>query len=223
MLSAIVDFRWEPGRLVLWLAVERSQMGTRRISYLLLVGFGVSALSPQCDAQGRAARGAQEPKQQVFADLGRIMKGVMFPASNVIFATQKQNPADVTPAKDPSTATDLLYGSYGKWEAVENSALTIAEVASLLNLPGRKCLNGRDVPVRDPDWPQLVRALQEAAMTTYKAAQSKSQDKVIEAAAILNAACANCHDRYRVANDLLPLEEKADLPDRCKSRASPGR
>jgi hypothetical protein len=198
-------------------------MGTRRISYLLLVGFGALVLSPQCDAQGRGATGTQEVTQQVYAGLGQIMKGIMFPASNVIFAAQKHNPADVTPAKDPSAATDLLDGSYGKWEAVENSALAIAETANLLILPGRKCLNGREVPVKDPDWPQLVHALQEAAMTTYKAAQSRNQDKVIDAAATLNAACANCHDRYRVANDLLPLEEKADLPDRCKSRASPAR
>jgi hypothetical protein len=198
-------------------------MGTRRISYLLLLAFGALVLSPQCDAQARGATGTQELKQQVYAVLGQIMKGIMFPASNVIFAAQKQNPADVTPAKDPSTATDLLDGSYGKWEAVENSALAIAETANLLTLPGRKCLNGRDVPVKDLDWPPLVRALQEAAMITYKAAQSRSQDKVINAAATLNAACANCHDMYRVANDLLPLEEKADLPDRCKSRSSPAR
>jgi len=198
-------------------------METRRISYLLLAGLGALVLSPECDAQGRGATGTQGVKQQVYADLGQIMKGIMFPASNVIFATQKRNPADVTPAKDPSTATDLLDGSYGKWEAVENSALVIAETANLLNLPGRKCLNGRDVPVKDADWPLLVRALQEAAMTEYRAAKSRNQDKVIDAAATLNAACANCHDQYRVANDLLPLVEKPDLPDRCKSRASPAR
>jgi hypothetical protein len=198
-------------------------MGTQRISYLLLVGFGALVLSPQCDAQGTGATGTQELKQQVYAGLGQIMKGIMFPASNVIFAAQKHNPADVTPAKDPSAATDLLDGSYGKWEAVENSALAIAETANLLSLPGRKCLNGRDVPVKDQDWTPLVQALQEAAMTAYKAAQSRNQDKVVDAAATLNAACANCHDRYRVANDLLPLVEKADLADRCKSRASPAR
>lgn len=198
-------------------------METRRIFYLLLIGFEALLLASQCDAQGRGATRAQEPKQQVYADLGQLMKGIMFPASNVIFATQKQNPADVTPSKDPSTATDLLDGSYGKWEAVENSALAIAESANLLILPGRKCLNGRDVPVKDREWPRLVQALQEAAMTTYKAAKSRNQDKVIDAAATLNLACANCHDRYRVANDLLPLEEKADLPDRCKSIASPTR
>ena len=191
-------------------------MGILRSFRLLLVGFGALILSPQCDAQGRGATGTQEPKPRVYAVLGQVMKGIMFPASNVIFAAQRENPADVKPAKDPSTATDALDGSYGKWEAVENSALAIAETANLLILPGRKCSNGLDVPVKNPDWSQLVQGLREAAMTTYKAARSKNQDRMIEAAATLNAACANCHDRYRVANDLLPLVEKANLADRCK-------
>jgi cytochrome c553 len=60
-------------------------------------------------------------------------------------------------------------------------------------------------------------------MTAYHAAESKNQDKMVEAAATLNAACANCHDRYRVANDLVPRVEKANFPDRCRERASPGR
>jgi hypothetical protein len=191
-------------------------MGMLRSFYLLLVGFGVLILSPQCDAQGRGGTGTQELKPQAYAALGQVMKGIMFPASNVVFGAQKENPADVKPAKDPSSATDALDGSYGKWEAVENSALAIAEAANLLIIPGRKCLNGLDVPVKNPDWPQLVRTLQEAAMTAYKAAQSKNQDKMVDAAATLNAACANCHDRYRVSNDVLPLVEKANLPDRCK-------
>jgi|SRR5581483_8465693 len=191
-------------------------MGTPRIFNLLLAGFGVLILSPHGDAQGRRTTGTQELKPQVYAALGEVMRGILFPASNVIFSAQKENPADVTPAKDPSGATDLLDGSYGKWEAVENSALAIAEAANLLILPGRKCLNGREVPVKSADWPVLVQGLRKAAMTAYKAAQSKNQAKMVDAAATLNTACANCHDRYRVANDLLPRVEKANLADRCK-------
>jgi cytochrome c553 len=148
------------------------------------------------------------------------MKGIMFSASNVIFAAQLKNPADVKPAKVPSQATDVLDGAYGQWEAVENSALAIAEASNLLLLPGRKCLNGRDVPLKDPEWAPFVQELRASAMTAYKAAQSKNQDKVRDAAVSLNTACANCHDRYRVDNDLLPLDEKANLPDRCKPSPS---
>jgi hypothetical protein len=187
-----------------------------RISYLLLVGLGALILSPQCEAQRRGAAGTHELKPQVYAVLAQVMRGILFPASNVIFAAQGKNPADVKPAKDPSTATDLLDSSYGQWEAVENSALAIAESANLLILPGRKCANGRDVPLKNPDWSELVQGLRDGAMTAYKAAQSKNQEKMVDAAATLNAACANCHDRYRVANDLVPRVEKANLEDRCK-------
>jgi hypothetical protein len=190
--------------------------GMLRIVYLLLVGLGALIVSPQCDAQGRGATGTQELKPQVYAVLSQVMRGIIFPASNVIFAAQRANPANVKPAKDPSSATDALNGSYGKWEAVENSALAIAEAANLLILPGRKCSNGLAVPLKNPDWSQLVQGLREAAITAYKAAQSENQDRMVDAAATLNAACAACHDRYRVANDLLPLVEKADLADRCK-------
>jgi len=194
-----------------------------RIFCLLLVGFGALILPPLSDAQGRGAAGSQELKPQAYAVLAQIMRGILFPASNVVFAASRENPADVKSARDPSTSTDLLDSSYGQWEAVENSALAIAEIANVLTLPGRKCSNGLDVPVKSPDWSQLIQGLREAAMTAYHAAQSKNQDKMVDAAATLNAACANCHDRYRVANDLVPRVEKANLADRCKWPASPAR
>src|SRR5438876_8572444 len=42
------------------------------------------------------------------ATLGQLMKGILFPASNVIFAAQDKNPNDVPPAKDPALSTDPL-------------------------------------------------------------------------------------------------------------------
>ena len=46
-------------------------------------------------------------------------------------------------------ATDLLASTFGRWQAVENSALGIAELAALLNVPGRKCSNGVEVPLKN--------------------------------------------------------------------------
>jgi len=135
------------------------------------------------------------------------MRGTLYPASNVIFAAQGDNPADVPQAADPSVAVNLLASSYGKWEAVENSSLAIFEVANLLSLPGRKCANSRAVPITNPDWPKFVQGLRDAAMTSYKAAQSKNQDNILMAADVLTTACANCHNKYR---------EKPNLADRCK-------
>jgi cytochrome c553 len=134
------------------------------------------------------------------------MKGIIYPSSNVIFAAQSENPADVPPAKDPSTATNPLASSYGKWEAVENAGLAIAEAANLLTIRGRKCTNGRDVPISNADWPKFVQGLRDAGMAAYKAAQSKNQDNILMAADTISTACANCHDKYR---------EKPTLADRC--------
>lgn len=154
-----------------------------------------------------AARSAAAPLFQVHATLAQLMKGTLFPSSNVIFAAQGENPAEVKPAPDPSLATNPLASTYGKWEAVENASLAITETANLLLLPGRKCSNGRDVPLRNADWTKFVQGLRDAGMTAWKAAQSKNQDNILMAADAVSTACSNCHDKYR---------EKANLADRCK-------
>jgi hypothetical protein len=135
------------------------------------------------------------------------MKGIFFSNSNVIFFAQSKNPTDVTPAKDASLATDPLENTYGKWEAVENSALAIADGANLLSVPGRKCSNGRAVPMANADWAKLVQGVREAGLKAYAAAHAKDQDKILDAADTLSTACSNCHDKYR---------EKPTPADRCK-------
>jgi hypothetical protein len=152
---------------------------------------------------------AQGPatKTTVPANLVQLMRGTLYPESNVVFAAQDVNPAEVPHAKDPSMATDLLASQYGKWDAVENSALAIAEVATLLSIPGRKCANGLDVPVKNPDWSKFVEELRDAGMTAYAAAQTKNQDKMTDVADVMTTACKHCHDRYR---------DRRKFADRCK-------
>jgi hypothetical protein len=141
------------------------------------------------------------------ANLAQLMRGTLYPESNVVFAAQDVNPADIPHAKDPSMATDLLASQYGKWDAVENSALAIAEVANLLELPGRKCANGLDVPLKNADWAKFVQELREAGMAAYAAAQAKNLDKMTDVAGVMTTACADCHLRYR---------DRRKPADRCK-------
>ena len=171
---------------------------SRAVLALLVAGAISTSL---IEAQSPAA-----PAQKVEANLAQLMRGTLYPESNVVFAAQDTNPADVPHAKDPSMATDPLASQYGKWEAVENNALAIAEVANLLTLPGRKCSNGVDVPVKNPDWAKFVQGLREAGMSAYAAAQTKNQDKMTDVADVMTTACKNCHDKYR---------EKPKV-DRCK-------
>jgi hypothetical protein len=171
--------------------------------------IGVSRAQTPAKAPATAPKGgaASALKPEVHATLAQVMKGILYPASNVIFAAQSDNPADVKPAKDPATATNPLESAYGKWEAVENAAMALSEAANLLILPGRKCSNGLPVPLKNADWPKFVQGLREAGAATYKAAQSKNQDNILMAADTMTTACANCHDKYR---------EKPSLADRCK-------
>ena len=194
--------------------LKRCNMRIRRVVFVLLVWAGMSTFVEVSQAQSPArgpastpARGAAALKPEIRATLAQLMKGILYPSSNVIFAAQNENPADVKPAPDPSTAPNPLASTYGKWEAVENSALALAEAANLLILPGRKCSNGLPVPLQNADWAKFVQGLREAGMTVYKAAQSKNQDNIVMAAETMTEACANCHDKYR---------EKANLADRCK-------
>ena len=179
----------------------------RNHAFTLLLTCASLACTGFVCAQTPAPKAAARPLAPVSANLAQLMKGLLFPNSNVIFAAQSDNPAEMKPVGDPSLSPNPLLSTYGKWEAVENSALGIAEAATLLTLPGRTCSNGLPVPLRNPDWAKFVQALREAAMISYKAAQAKSQDKILEATDSLATACANCHDKYR---------EKPTLAARCK-------
>ncbi len=192
--------------------MHRDYSSIRRIALFISIAsftFSVDrseAQAPATPAPARAARPATSAPV-VEATLGQLMKGILYPSSNVIFAAQDQNPADVPPAKDPSTATNPLQSAYGKWEAVENAALALSEAANLLTIPGRKCSNGLNVPMANADWPKFVQGLREAGLKVNAAAKAKSQDKILDAADTMTTACSNCHDKYR---------EKPNLADRCK-------
>jgi hypothetical protein len=173
---------------------------TKAVLALLIAGAMSTPFFERAEAQS-PAQALPTP-----ANLAQLMRGTLYPESNVVFAAQDTNPADVPHAPDPSMATDPLASSYGKWQAVENNALAIAEVADLLNVPGRKCANGLDVPVKNADWAKFVQELRDAGMTAYTAAQTKNQDKMTDAAGVMTAACMHCHVKYR--------EKK--LADRCK-------
>jgi hypothetical protein len=174
------------------------------------MSFGRAQTPSPTAAPKRPPSGAKAaaPTPQVYANLAQLMRGIMFPNSNVIFFAQDKNPADVKPTGDPSLSTDPLSGTFGGWAAIENSSLALTEAANLLTIPGRVCSNGLPVPVRNADWLKFVQGLREAGMTSYKAAQSKSNEKMLDAADVVTTACSNCHDRYR--------DKSAGVADRCK-------
>ena len=162
------------------------------LSLLVFTG-GLASLTAQTTAP------LPTPAQQVHADLNQLMRGVLYPAANVVFFAQADNPGDVKPipGNDPSMATDPLTSTFGGWVAVENAALALAESANLLSIPGRKCSNGVPVPTTDPAWATFAQDVRDNSMKAYAAAQAKDQDKIIAVSETLSASCAGCHRKWR--------------------------
>jgi len=150
------------------------------------------ATSPPA-AQAAAAR----PQSQVHGDLRQVMRGILFPNSNVVFLAQGTDPATVPKDADGTTSVNPLASVYGGWESIENSSIALAEAANLLTIPGRTCANGKPVPVQNADWQRFVQGLRDAGLASYKAAQTKDMDKMLDAADTLTNACSECHDVYR--------------------------
>lgn len=164
-----------------------------------VIVFGLSVLTiAQAPAQGgAAARGAAPASSaRVESNLAQLMRGIVFPSSNVVFAAQNDL-NEFKPAADPSVSPNLLTSTYGGWQAVESAALALSESANLIVLPGRVCSNGKPVPVQRADWQKYANGLRDAGRAAYKAAQSKNQDNMVDAAGTVAEACMACHDVYR--------------------------
>ena len=170
-------------------------MSSSRLAQPLTVAAFLLAVTVR--AQSPTGSGRSLPVGPPPADLAQVMKGIIYPSANVFFAAQVDDPANIKPDSKPSVSPNLLTSTFGGWEAVENSAIALAESATLLSIPGRKCSNGVDVPLKNPDWEKFVTELRDAGVLAYTAAQSKNQESVLSAADTLTAACSSCHARYR--------------------------
>lgn len=131
-------------------------------------------------------------------NLAQLMRGVTFPNANILFNVQVKDPAKDKPAM-PIPFDYPLWGAtvYYGWQAVDQAALALVETAPLFLLPGRRCENGRPVPVDRADWKQYTAALVDAGRAAYAAAQTRNADAVNKVAERLNETCANCHKVYR--------------------------
>jgi hypothetical protein len=143
---------------------------------------------------------------KVEANLLQLMRGIVYPASNVIFAAQDDFSKQPVPP-DASTSPNPLTTTYGGWQAVENAALALSESANLILVPGRMCSNGKPAPVRRADWIKDVQKLREAGRAAYNAAKKKDRDAMVDVSGTISDACSSCHDVYR--------EKKGGEKDRC--------
>lgn len=151
---------------------------------------------------------APAPSPRPYSTLAQLMRGIPFPNSNIVFDTQTTDPgAKREPGETRRGGATADFGNvYGGWQAVENSALAVAETATLLMVPGRSCENGRPAPIDREDYRRFASQLADAGLAAYKAAQSKNLDAMVEVSGTVSDACAACHEVYR---------DKDDPKERC--------
>ena len=162
---------------------------------LAQIAFPTSRTSP---APAATSAGAILPAAE--GNLAELMRAIAFPASNVIFNVQIKDPGTQTKKAQASIPFDYAeWGNtvYPGWLAVDQAAVAITETAPLLLTPGRRCQNGRPVPVDRADWRQYVAALVEVGKLAHRASQARNYGAFIDISDKLDDACANCHKVYR--------------------------
>jgi S-disulfanyl-L-cysteine oxidoreductase SoxD len=164
-----------------------------------------TALSPgQTPRVALAAGGTQStPSISPAGNLNQVMRGILFPNSNIIFNVQTNDPgapaptATGVPGKGAFSMTQWGAGIYTGWETVDYAAIALADSAPLLLTPGRRCENGRPVPVQDPDWIKFTLDLAETGRAAYKASQTRNQETVSDFTEQIAESCLACHRVYR--------------------------
>jgi hypothetical protein len=137
-------------------------------------------------------------------NLNQVMRGILFPNANIIFNVQTNDPGAPAPTPPANQAkggafsmTSWGAGIYKPWEVVDYAAIALVEAAPLMLTPGRRCENGRPVPVQDPDWIKFTLELAETGRAAYRASQTRNQETVSDFTEQLANTCLHCHQVYR--------------------------
>ena len=145
-------------------------MRVRILVFASVLCAGACTATPPTPAPAPATPEVLTPK--VTGTLNQVMRGILFPNSNILFDAQDKDPGAPPDPKDPAAAAHPYAGTYGGWERVENASIALAEAANLITLPGRVCQNGKPVPLDNEIYQKGVQALRDVAAEAYKAAQA---------------------------------------------------
>ena len=193
-------------------------------SYCRVYGDAANTGTGRRPGGGRAAR---QPRR-------KLMRGIPFPASNIIFDAQSTDPGAKrrrrrTPRRRhrSSTRASTAAGRRSRTRRWRSQ-----ETANLITIPGRMCENGKPVPLDQDDFKKWAANLAAAGEAAFKAAQSKNLDAMVDVAGTVSDACAMCHEKYRetpgtraAAGPLLPgrLRERRQCSQNSSRRCAASR
>lgn len=196
------------------LAAYMLQAGNFRAGQTALADAALATTTFPAAAGAAAATTAGSVTLTPTANLAQFMRAITFPNANIVFNTQVKDPGAMKPV-NPVPFDYVLWGNtvYYGWQSIDQAALALIETTPMFMLPGRRCENGRPVPIQNADYQQFTQDLIDLSREIYKASQSRNHDAVSGMSERLNDACANCHKVYR---DVGTAEGGGLGTDRCK-------
>lgn len=114
---------------------------------------------------------AQEPRFEPVANVGELMRDVVYPLSDELFYVMRDPPE-----------TDF------EWTLLRRSALLLAESGNLL------MVDGRAIP--QEDWRRFSLRLVEIGAVAYEAAGARDLDAIVALSPELEQSCRDCHEQY---------------------------
>jgi mono/diheme cytochrome c family protein len=116
-------------------------------------------------------------------NLAELMRAIAFPNANIVFNVQLKDPGVQTKKQPAAAPFDYVeWGStiYPGWLAIDQAAVAIVETAPLLLTPGRRCQNGKPVPVDRADWKQYVNDLVEIGKLARNTSQARNYEAFVD-------------------------------------------
>lgn len=142
------------------------------VAILGLTSYGRPA---SLSAAGQTAPAAENlVRTRAVGSVSELMSRIIYPTSNAIFYIETRTPANET-----------------EWNELQGKALTLAESANLLMMPGR---------ARDQDrWMTDATLMRDAGAAALVAAKKKDVMALAGLNEQLYRSCTTCHEHYRSA------------------------
>jgi mono/diheme cytochrome c family protein len=191
------------------------QAGSFRAGQTALADAALKAVTFPAAKPAAAGGAAGGVALAPMANLAQLMRGVTFPNANILFNVQVKDPGGPKPGT-PVPFDYVLWGmtQYAGWQAVDQAAFALVETTPLFMLPGRRCENGRPVPINNATYKQTTQALIDLSRELYKIAQTRNAAALAGVSDKLNEACDACHRVYRDVG----VEGGGLGTDRCQNK-----
>ena len=180
------------------------------VGLALLVALGAAA----CRSQADEAAASALPPFVADVTIKELMLNVIDTNADVVWLS-------VTTVASDKGLVETRPTTDEEWARVRAGAITLAESANLLMIPGRRVARpgeksetpGVELEPEEmdaliakdrPAWNARAKALHDVVSSVIEAIDAKDSEKVFELGEQIEVACENCHKQYWYPNEVIP-------------------